>query len=100
MTAEDLQKERNKRNAKKSRKKKKNYIDTLESKVAGLEEQLREANAEISRYKTKDHLYHTGDKSGYSELIKTQELFKKKGEEIVNNAADFPNHFLSFMSLK
>lgn len=100
MTAEDLQKERNKRNAKKSRKKKKNYIDTLEKKVSDLEEQLREANSEVARYKAKDHLYQTGDKSGYNELIKTQELFKVKGEEIIKNAPDFPSHFLSFMSLK
>jgi hypothetical protein len=100
MTAEDLQKERNKRNAKKSRKKKKNYIDTLEKKVSDLEEQLREANSEVARYKAKDHLYQTGDKSGYNELIKTQELFKVKGEEIIKNASDFPCHFLSFMSLK
>ena len=100
MSAEDLQKERNKRNAKKSRKKKKSYMEDLEKQVADLKQSLKETEAELARYKAKEHLYQTGDKSGYNELIKVQEMLKTKGEEIVKNSKDFPKHFISYLSHK
>jgi hypothetical protein len=100
MTPEDLQKERNKRNAKKSRKKKKSYIETLEKKVSDLENALANANHELSLYKAKEHLYQTGDKSGFNELIRTEELLKVKGEEIVNKSTEFPDQFINYLSTK
>lgn len=100
LTPEDLQKERNKRNAKKSRKKKKQYVETLEKRLADLEQKLAHANAELSRYRSKESLYQSGNLSGYDHLIKTQELLKKKGEEIVNNSKEFPQHFISYLSTK
>jgi len=98
MTPEDLQKERNKRNAKKSRKKKKTYIEDLEKKVADLEYELQSLNSELARYKAKDHFYQTGDKSGYIELIKTQEILKERGEELFTKTKDSALQCLSYLS--
>lgn len=100
MTPEDLQKERNKRNAKKSRKKKKSYIEQLEKRVADLEYEVTNLHSELAKYKAKEHLYQTGDKSGYNELIKIQEYLKSKGPEIVNNCKEFPQQFISYLSTK
>lgn len=100
MTPEDLQKERNKRNAKKSRKKKKTYIETLEKKVSDLEFSLSQANNELARFRAKEHFYQTGYKSGYEQLIKTQEFLKTKGQEIWNKSKEFPQHFISYLSTK
>lgn len=96
--SESNQKERNKRNAKKSRKKKKTYIETLEKRVVDLENELNHANAELSRYKTKEHFYQTGDQSGYIELIKTQEILKNKGIELFSKSKDAPLQCLSYLS--
>ena len=100
MTPQDLQKERNKRNAKNSRKKKKTYIETLEKRVADLELELQKAYSQISVYKSKEHLYQTGDRSGHSELIKTQEYIKQRGPEIVMNEKDSHQHLISYLSSK
>jgi hypothetical protein len=100
MTPEDLQKERNKRNAKKSRKKKKSYIETLERRLAEVEQELAITNSELTKYKAKEHLYQTGNKSGYNELIKIQEMLKSKGEKIVMKSNDFPSDFISYLSTK
>lgn len=100
LTPEDLQKERNKRNAKKSRKKKKEYIETLEARVAELEQELINTNSELSKYKAKEHLYQSGNRSGYDSFIKSQEILKEKGEEICKNSKDFPQQFISYISTK
>ena len=98
MTPEDLQKERNKRNAKKSRKKKKSYMETIEKRVADLEFELKQANAELTRYRAKENFYQTGDKSGYIELIKTQEVLKNRGAEMFKMSEDSPLQCLSYLS--
>ena len=98
MTPEDLQKERNKRNAKKSRKKKKSYMETMEKRVSELETELQLANSELARYRAKEHFYQTGDKSGYIELVRTQEVLKEKGPEMFKMSDDSPLQCLSYLS--
>ena len=80
----DLQKERNKRNAKKSRKKKKNYIETLEKQVSDLRGELEKARQEIAMYRAREDLYQIGSKSGYCELIQTQKLIKEKSDIVID----------------
>lgn len=81
-------------------KRNKTYIETLEKRVADLELELQKAHSQISVYKAKEHLYQTGDRSGHSELIKTQEYIKQKGPQIVMNEKDSHQHLISYLSSK
>jgi len=76
----------------------KSYIETLEKKVADLEDELKGLHCELSRYKAKEHLYQTGERSGYIQLIQAQEYLKEKGPEIVLKSKDSPKQFISYLS--
>ena len=78
----------------------KTYIESLEKRVADLEDELQQANAQLAVYKSKEHFYQTGDKSGHSELIKIQELLKEKGPEIVQKSSESHKNFISYLALK
>ena len=101
MTEEDLQRERNKRNAKKSRKKKKDYIETLEKKVADLEEKLKQTSTELAQYKAKEHIYKNGDKSYITHFIEDLNNLKSRGMNVMKqNNRDTANKFISYLSSK
>lgn len=82
----------------KSRKKKKNYIETLEKKVADLEYDLQSVRSDLAKYKAREQFYQTGDNSGFIELTKTQEVLKNKGHELFSNTKDSSLQCLSYLS--
>lgn len=78
----------------------KNYIEQLEKEVWDLKEELKIATHKIAQYKSREHLYQIGNKSGYTNLIKTQENIKAKSAELVHGIKGSPKQYIRYISLK